>query len=471
VSLIQILVFILITTASGLTARGRWRGWTIFVLSVFAVFWLQPASTIRHADFWFPIASLALTVLTWRVSGPRERTLTPEDRISIGLMLVIPILISLAGNVIDALAVTPTRPPGLFPVLIALLGIALLFWINNREGARNQRTAPALILLLLALFIALKHQPLAEELSRAWRALNAQATEHASSLDLGWLGFSYIAFRLLHTLRDRSAGRLPEVSLREYVSYVLFFPALTAGPIDRVERFQADLQSAKMITAKEGLEGGRRIALGVFKKFVLADSLALIALNPINADQARSTGWLWILLYAYAFRLYFDFSGYTDVAIGLGQLTGVKLPENFEAPYLKKNLAAFWTSWHITLAQWFRSYFFNPLTRALRRGRIRPFTAVSIFIAQVSTMVLIGLWHGIALNFLIWGAWHGIGLYLHNRWTELKRTRDWKLPSFTALSDPLGLLLTFHFVTLGWVWFLLPDAGQAGEVFLRLLGG
>jgi alginate O-acetyltransferase complex protein AlgI len=389
----------------------------------------------------------------------------------LGLILVIPILISLVGRAVNALTITPTSPPAMLPVVSVTLGMVALFWVINRERVRAIHSTPILLLLLLGLFIVLKYEPFAEGLSRLWRSLNAQATEHASGLDLGWLGFSYIAFRLLHTLRDRSAGRLPVVSLREYVSYVLFFPALTAGPIDRVERFQEDLQSTKTITAGDGFEGGRRIALGVFKKFVLADSLAFIALSPLNADQTRSAGWLWILLYAYAFRLYFDFSGYTDVAIGIGRLAGVNLPENFDHPYLKKNLAAFWNSWHITLAQWFRSYFFNPLTRALRRGRIRPSTAVSIFIAQLSTMALIGLWHGIALNFLIWGAWHGVGLYLHNRWIELKRTREWVPPSFPGLGDPLGLLLTFHFVTLGWVWFLLPDAGQAGRVFLRLLGG
>ena len=114
------------------------------------------------------------------------------------------------------------------------------------------------------------------------------------------------------------------------------------------------------------LIGGKRIIIGIFSKFVLADGLALIALNNINSRQVNSTGWLWVMLYAYAFRIFFDFSGYTDIAIGMGQLLGIQLPENFEKPYLKQNLTLFWNSWHITLAQWFRAYFFNPLTRALR---------------------------------------------------------------------------------------------------------
>ena len=111
-----------------------------------------------------------------------------------------------------------------------------------------------------------------------------------------------------------------------------------------------------------------------------------------------------VLLYAYAWRLYLDFSGYTDIAIGLGRLFGVRLPENFERPYLKPNLTTFWNSWHITLAQWFRAYFFNQLTRALR-SRPRPLpAALIILIGQVGTMLLIGLWHGVTWNFVAWGA-------------------------------------------------------------------
>jgi len=97
--------------------------------------------------------------------------------------------------------------------------------------------------------------------------------------------------------------------------------------------------------------------IGLFKKFALADSLALIALNAVNAGQVKSSGWMWLILYAYAFQIYFDFSGYTDIAIGMGRWLGIRLPENFAHPYLKPNLTLFWNSWHITLAQWFRAYF------------------------------------------------------------------------------------------------------------------
>ncbi len=329
-------------------------------------------------------------------------------------------------------------------------------------------------MLILGLFVTLKTNVLAHAASAGLRLLNGQPANLALASDLSWLGFSYIAFRLLHTLRDRQTGRLPALSLQEYVSYVVFFPALTAGPIDRAERFVQDFNLSKNeARLPTWVEGSKRIAVGLFKKFVLADTLALVALSSVNFSQVQSTFWMWALLYAYALRIYFDFSGYTDIAIGIGRLAGIKLPENFDRPYLKPNLTAFWNSWHMTLAQWFRTYIFNPLTRALRTARNPLPTYLVILIGQLTTMCLIGLWHGVTWNFLLWGAWHGVGLFIHNRWLELYRSR------FGGLTFPawlqrglsiLGTILTFNYVALGWVWFALPYPSQSWTVMLKLFG-
>ncbi len=263
--------------------------------------------------------------------------------------------------------------------------------------------------VLIGLLIVLKLPPLATAASVGLRTLMEQGTTRAAAIDLRWLGFSYVAFRLIHTLRDRQNGRLPAVNFREYLTYALFYPAFTAGPIDRVERFIKDLRKPLGWDAGELGLAGQRLALGLLKKFVIADGLALFALNASNAAQTTSAGWTWLLVYAYALQIYFDFSGYTDLAIGLGRLVGVALPENFNAPYLKPNLTQFWNNWHMTLTLWFRGYYFNPLTRALRSAS-RPISPlVVLFITQLTTMVLIGLWHGITWNFVLWGAWHGIG--------------------------------------------------------------
>jgi D-alanyl-lipoteichoic acid acyltransferase DltB (MBOAT superfamily) len=151
----------------------------------------------------------------------------------------------------------------------------------------------------------------------------------------------------------------------------------------------------------------------------------------------------------------------------------VRLPENFAQPYRQPNLTAFWNSWHITLAQWFRAYFFNPLTRALRTAR-RPLPEwVMLLLAQVSTMLLIGLWHGITWNFALWGLWHGVGLFIHNRWTAWRQPRPAnpnRHPALGKLSHLASVLLNFHYVTLGWVWFALPSPDLAWAVFKTLFG-
>jgi D-alanyl-lipoteichoic acid acyltransferase DltB (MBOAT superfamily) len=271
-------------------------------------------------------------------------------------------------------------------------------------------------------------------------------------------------------LRDRQSGRLPELSLTEFATYAVFFPSLAAGPIDRAERFVQDLRKEFLLTQEETFVGGQRILLGLFKKFVIADALALIALNDALATQVRTTGWMWIIVYAYAFQIYFDFSGYTDIAIGIARLVGVKLPENFAAPYLKPNLTQFWNSWHMTLTQWFRSYFFNPFNRWIRGFKNMPAWRM-LLISQVATMVLIGFWHGITMNYIFWGFWHGLGLFVQNRWSDFVRTRYPNLQQDTRLRPVLqigGIVLTFHFVALGWVFFALTEPALSWQVFLRL---
>ncbi len=325
--------------------------------------------------------------------------------------------------------------------------------------------------LILLIFVILKVPYLAAKVSEVFRILNHQSTSLALGQDLRWLGFSYIAFRLLHTIRDRISGRLPAVSLSEYMVYIIFFPALTAGPIDRIERFIGDLRRPIALTGEDIGEAGKRLTVGLFKKFVIADLLAMFALNATNALQVRTAGWAWVILYAFAFQILFDFSGYTDIAIGLGRLLGIKLPENFNWPYLKPNLTQFWNNWHMTLTQWFRANFFNPLTRALRSKKKPLPNPVVIFIMQLATMILIGLWHGVTLNFVAWGVWHGLGLFVHNRWSDFTKMH-FTSPSvrWQKVLSISGMLLTFNFVSLGWVFFALPDFSISTH-FLSVLFG
>ena len=498
-TLAQLLVFSALAPIARLWARVGARQWLMLAVSVMAIYWLQPLTPIRYLDFWLPTAALGLTVWTWAATRPgasapsaaqaaaraRMAAAAPaaaasaaaaqddERRTTLitGLMVAGLVLLIGLGRYLGPLCcLTPSPPPAVGSVLLGLAVVAgvaaLLFW----------RPAPARwlnvgVAALIGLFVVTKLEPVGQLASAGLRTAAGQPADLALASDLRWLGFSYLAFRLIHMLRDRTAGRLPAVSLREFLTYALFFPAYTAGPIDRVERFVKDQRQPFRLDAAAVLEGGTRIALGVLKKFVLADSLALVALNAANAAQANSMLWTWVLLYAYAWRLYWDFSGYSDIAIGLGRFFGIKLPENFDRPYARQNLTLFWNSWHITLAQWFRAYVFNPLTRALRARPVP--VPVIIFITQAVTMVLIGLWHGMTVNFVIWGAWHGLGLFVHNRWADFTKPHAALLdsrPRLKRLANLLGVVLTFHFVALGWVWFALPTPALALGVFGRLFG-
>lgn len=479
-ALFHILLFTIAAAALGTVARGRWRGWLMLGASVLAIYWLGSVSPIRTLDFWLPTAVLALTALVWAATYPASATAddpplpTSETWITAAVVAGLVLMVTLLRYVPALCCITPSPPPSLFTVafvLVAIAGATLLTW---RFSPGTRAAIAILTALLIGLLVVLKYEPLGTAASAALRALSAQSVERASALDVRWLGFSYVAFRLLHMLLDRLAGRLPALSLREALTYVVFFPAYTAGPIDRVERFVKDLRAPFTLTLPAAFEGGRRIVIGLFRKFVLADGLALIALNAQNAAQTTSALWMWVLLYAYAFRLYFDFAGYTDIAIGLGLLMGIRLPENFQRPYLKPNLTAFWNAWHITLAQWVRTYVFNPLTRALRANPRGIPAALIIAVGQLVTMVLIGLWHGITWNFVIWGVWHGVGLFIHNRWANAMRIPLRRLEgrlSVKRLYTVASVLVTFHYVLLGWVWFALPTVDLARAVFARLFGG
>jgi D-alanyl-lipoteichoic acid acyltransferase DltB (MBOAT superfamily) len=461
-NLTHILVFCGVAAAAGVWQAGR--RWLILGGSVLAVYWLQPGMPIRNLDFWLPTATLGMSAALWALTRSKAAAWTRWDGLSAGL--IAGIVLSTALLRFTEFSLGPTRAPQVWQVVAALAFVAGLTLLAQRFFRETHWALQLRFWGLIALFIVLKSEPLAEWSSGVLRGVMGQDAALATGFDIRWLGFSYIAFRLLHTIQDRINGRLPDVGLDEFMSFIVFAPALSAGPIDRVERFAKDLNAEFQLGGGHMLAAGERLMMGLLMKFVLADSLALFALNASNAAQTEHSGWMWLLLYAYAFRIFFDFAGYTHIAIGIGMLAGMQLPENFRAPYLKADLTQFWNSWHMTLAQWFRAYFFNPVTRALRQRKWPVWTI--ILIGQVGTMVLIGLWHGITANFLLWGLWHGLGLFAHNRWAEFSKERFEGLDA--RLATVGGTLLTFHFVLIGWVWFALPEFGQAAHV-LRVLAG
>lgn len=466
----------------GLMAVGVLGSWlfrrhrlTILLLaSIVFLYALQPAGL----EVALPTATLLIVVGVWWLTNAN---ITPDDRrtlVLMGITATLAVILAsrlyydiLIGIVLRAPITLGSAFAALPPLAVVALGVGSFgaFIPRNDEEARR-RLALAFVIGIIIVLAILKLPALQTALTGSI----AQNTGQTLPLNWQWLGFSYISFRLMHVLLDYRSKRLALVSLRDFALYVIFFPALTAGPIDRVEHFVRELEKTPPVDNEWILDGVRRISIGLFKKFVLADSVAYIALSPTLVNQASgSAEHFWVMVYAYAFQLFFDFAGYTDIVLGIARLARITLPENFTAPYSNRNITAFWNSWHITLATWFRNYFFTPLSRTLMGTRLRTRRLFIILIAQVSTMVLIGLWHGIALNFVLWGTWHGVGLWFHKwltdhtrRWDEYVATR----PVLSRLIHGLSVLATFHFVALGWIFFALPDLKQIGKVFAGLVG-
>lgn len=337
-TLALILVSVVVTAILGLATRNRWRLSLLVGTCVIAVFAFQPSLPVRNLDFWLPTFTLALTIFTWILTTPHGHRSWQKNWSTAALLACIVLGVGTTRFLPISLPLTASRPPQIIQILIGMAVVSLTALVLTRFSGPGKAVLTGAFVFIILLFIVLKYPPLATMASMGLRSLNHQSAGLALPQDLRWLGFSYIAFRLLHTIRDRQSGKLPVVSLPEYVVYIIFFPALTAGPIDRIERFVGDLRRPLALTVDDLGEAGKRIALGLFKKFAVADMLALVALNGTNALQVRSSGWAWVFLYAYAFQIYLDFSGYTDIAIGLGRLLGFKLPENFNSPYLKSNL-------------------------------------------------------------------------------------------------------------------------------------
>lgn len=447
-TLTHILVFIGAALPFMWLIPAQWRPWGLMIGSVLALGWLQESSEVLVLS----AATVLLTVLVWWLVQPPEisEVRRRDNFVASGLIGAALLVMSLyAGS-------------SFAPMLAGTMAVGAGA-VSLRQVETRSRMVPVMIAAIVMLLVVLKVPRLAAFLG-----------EIVGDAPLAWLGFSYVAFRLISVLLDYDKGRLPKegIALRDMATYVLFFPAYTAGPIDRAPHFVSDLLKTRSLDASRLVDGGTRITVGVFKKFVVADTLARVAMDTTLIDRTESITALWVILYIYAFQIFFDFSGYSDVAIGIGKLYGIDLPENFDRPYLQANLQQFWQRWHMTLATWFRVYYFTPLSRVLMKRKYSQYTI--IFVAQITTMLLIGLWHGVTVNFALWGLWHGVGLFAlkymvdHTRgWYKTVTARPWS----RRLMDAGGVFTTFHYVALGWVFFALPEVEDSLNMLQRLFGG
>ena len=261
------------------------------------------------------------------------------------------------------------------------------------------------------------------------------------------LGISFIVFQgisyVVDVYRGDSKAQMNLVSVALYYS---FFPQLITGPIVRYS-FMEESLTKRQITVKKIYYGIKRFVIGLAKKVIIADCLGQMVDSILELHYSQwGTFFAWLIMIGYSMQIYYDFSGYTDMAIGIGQAFGFKIPENFDMPYISKSVREFWRRWHISLSSWFRDYVYIPLG-GNRKGTFR--TYVNLMIVFLIT----GLWHGASWNFILWGLWHGIFMLLERFWLGSRLSKcKWSI---------ISSFYTLAVVFVGWIFFRVTSLSEA----------
>ena len=393
--------------------------------------------------FW---AELAVIVVVYRLLPPqRAAKEVALLACSIGMLLVLP------RFDLKALAMFVALCAGTY-------GCGRL--LNGGQTFQSPRARRALAtagVLLIVFVLAFFKYTFVQRLFLPGKSFPASAGTQVFFL----MGISYSSFKAMHFVIESYKKSIKEWSFLTFLNYMLFFPSFMSGPINRYNHFCQHSALARNSPLAEDLRGGlERIIHGLFKKTVLTVILLPWTLPQLRTPLAEMS-WSQVVLglYAYALYFYLDFSGYTDLAIGTARLLGFGLPENFNYPFLKKNIQQLWVNWHISLTSWLTDYLYWPL---VRRGwtykclQQRP--ALLSYLAIVVTFLVCGAWHGNTLSFLFWGLYHGLGIVTVNQYQRWKRqTRSARLRRYFAsgFSRGWGAVLTFNYYAAGLVLFTL----------------
>ena len=342
-----------------------------------------------------------------------------------------------------------------------LLGMAIFSHAIARAIHSRTRSAERKSLLVVGIIVNVGVLGLFKYLGFFLRTLDALVP--AARLPLANLilpvGISFVTFEVLSYIIDVYRGDPPADSWLDFVLLVMFFPHLMAGPILKPREFIPQLVSNIDVSFANIESALPQFLLGLVKKAVIADTLAMFV-NPVFASPTRfSTLTAWLAVVAYALQIYCDFSGYSDMAIASARCFGLSIPANFDVPYVSRSISEFWRRWHISLMRWFREYVYFPLGGS-REGKVRTYVNVMI------VFLLSGLWHGAGWTFVAWGALHGLAMCVQRAWSGL--TARWRSGKPSAVGPVFGWALTMFFVCMAWVVFRSPSFGDAFVFFTRL---
>jgi alginate O-acetyltransferase complex protein AlgI len=292
------------------------------------------------------------------------------------------------------------------------------------------------------------------------------------------IGLSFHTFQSMsYTIEVYRKHYKAEHHLGKYALYVLFYPQMVAGPIERPGNLLVQFHEVKSFNYQRIADGLKQMVWGLFKKVVIADRLALFV-NAVYNDPANHQGFPLILAtYFFSFQIYCDFSGYSDIAIGAAKVMGFRLMDNFNRPYYAKSVGDFWRRWHISLSSWLRDYLFLPISYtavrkfdSLKTIRVRADIWGYSF-GILATMFIGGLWHGANYTFIIWGLLHGFYQVFGNVTSRLRKSfaRKVGLNDVPSLQEGIKIFITFHLVTFAWIFFRAKSVGDAWYIITNMV--
>ncbi len=348
----------------------------------------------------------------------------------------------------------------LFILLSAVVDFNLSNWIDRASAPRKKKLLLAFsIIINLGLLFYFKYTDFFIGMINDWAGGNIQPLKLILPI-----GISFYTFENLSYTIDVYRGHFkPVKSFWDYCFFLTFFPKLVMGPIVRAADFIPQIRKDIQVSKEDIAVGLYLIVGGLFKKVVISDYIYVNYVDYIFSDPTRHSGIECLLgIYGYALVIYCDFSGYSDMAIGMARWMGFSVPVNFDSPYQSTSITEFWRRWHISLSSWLRDYLYIPLG-GNRKGKIRQY--VNLFI----TMLLGGLWHGASWNFILWGGMHGTALAIDKMRMELfGRVKKVRSKVYLFLQKGIGLIITFHFVCFCWIFFKAGSFENAKVILHQL---
>ncbi|MDR0200006.1 MAG: D-alanyl-lipoteichoic acid biosynthesis protein DltB [Streptococcaceae bacterium] len=273
---------------------------------------------------------------------------------------------------------------------------------------------------------------------------------------LGFLGISYITFKVVSTLMEIRDGLIKTLPLKDFIYFLYFFPTISSGPIDRFRRFQKELQSPVTIEgyADYVRKGLNRIFLGFLYNFIIGYLIDTYWLHPaaIHATLHPSFVTMLFAMYSYGLYLFFNFAGYSLFAVGVSNIMGYNLPMNFRYPFIAKNIKDFWNRWHMTLCNWFRDFVFMRLVKTMMQKKLSQNMSLISNLATLALFGLMGFWHGFTWFYILYGFYHAALMIAYDTWTRFKQKRKLKVPD-TKLIRLVSIVVTVQLVFVGFLIF------------------